>query len=148
LYSDKNKLEKAIPGGLIGVQLDIDPAFTLENGLAGHIMVLDSDTNSKSDISVFEAFELEFTLIKELAGNDSELKDGDVIVLNCNASNVKCVIFKIKKQKLQLRAIKTPVCASVGEIMTISKEKNEMGIQILGTGKITRGFSSKMVLFD
>ena len=39
IYSDTNKLEKGTPGGLIGIELDIDPGLTSDDGLVGNIIL-------------------------------------------------------------------------------------------------------------
>jgi translation initiation factor 2 subunit 3 len=47
IKSDKNELDFAIPGGLLGIQLTIDPAFTKRDHLSGGLVLKKSDVDNQ-----------------------------------------------------------------------------------------------------
>ena len=59
INSENNSLQYAIAGGLIGVQLDIDPGITKDDGLIGSLIFLENDNSDK--IKVYECIIVEYT---------------------------------------------------------------------------------------
>jgi len=50
IHSDKNELEFAIPGGLLAVQLTIDPGFSRDDKLIGSVVLKQSDVDADPTI--------------------------------------------------------------------------------------------------
>jgi translation initiation factor 2 subunit 3 len=139
INSEKNELEKAIPGGLIGVQLLVDPALTADDGLVGNIVL-----NSEIDegYKIFEVIRVDL----ELLDNNSSLKKDDLVMINHNSCNIKCRITKIrlKNNKAELKLIDKPICAKVNDYVVISKTKTGSEINIIGRCKISQGDESTL----
>jgi translation initiation factor 2 subunit 3 len=134
LNSDKNKLTKAIPGGLIGIQLDIDPALTAEDGLIGNIMIHEK---SENDYCVYEDIMIEFTPYP--GKEDIKINKGDILTMNINACNNECTVMKYKKNILGLQLNTHPICAKIGSQVTISFKDATGSLSIYGCGIITLG---------
>ena len=132
ISSEENKLEYAIPGGLIGVQLDIDPALTTNDGLAGNILT----TFTATDINVFEELALKYTLID----SNEELTVDEKIQININANNTDGTITKIipEEQSIIIK-LEYPVAASVNDVVTICNNS-----RIYGSGIILEGLICKI----
>ena len=137
IKSEDNKLTTAIPGGLIALQLDIDPALASDDKLIGNVVV------TETDIGKYNVFEDIF--IKYTPFNSSELniKKGDEVTINVNARDSTCSVVVVKGNNIGLQLITRPICVKVGEKVTLSSvSKQSSGITILGSGIITKGNES------
>jgi translation initiation factor 2 subunit 3 len=127
IHSGNNDLKYAIPGGLIGVQLDIDPALTANDKLIGQIL-----TPVGKGATVFEDIKLQYNQL------DSKLsvKKGDALQLNINACSVSCQIKKIYSTGDQLLKLKLskPTSVNIGDKVTITYNE-----RIFGMGRVIGG---------
>lgn len=108
LKTDDTDLTTAYPGGLIGIELSIDPIWSKEDRLITNFIVEPSDTENK----IFKNFRIEYT---EWADNKQlDLKQNDICVgmLGTIKRNIK--INKINKNKKQI-----DICSSVDMAGTI-----------------------------
>lgn len=145
IQSDKNILEKAVPGGLIALQLGIDPGLTTQDSLIGNI-VITTDSNNYDGFGVYEKLIINYTLIKNLEEISNEnyvdIKENDNVIININACNRKAIINKLGNKQLIMSLIDGPVCAKIGDTLTISKQSQKMGPRLIGRGIIKKGQES------
>lgn len=128
LYADKNDLEYAVPGGLIGVGTKIDPELCRADRMVGHVLGA-ALSNSLPDI--YSEITIRWFLLKRLVGvrTDDEtvqtLMRGEMLMLNIGSLSVgaRVVGVRMNLAKLQLNY---PVCTEVGENVALSRkiEKN------------------------
>ena len=132
IKSENNTLEFAIAGGLIGVQLDIDPALTINDHLVGNVL---SHCNNPN-VNVFEAVGIKY--IKKDAS--AELVKGDIVKININAYNTNGTIAKAFKENDELMVavvLDKPISAYIGDSVTICFNE-----RIYGNGTIIEGIFS------
>lgn len=136
LESQRHELPNkyAIPGGLIGLQLDIDPALTANDGLIGQLVT----PVGKGD-PVYEDVAISYELLDE----DLVVNKGDTLQLNINACNTTCQVIKLCDDPtdgniLKLR-LERPVSVSVTDRVTICSNG-----RIFGTGRIIEGKASEI----
>lgn len=134
--SEKVELDYAIPGGLIGVQLNIDPALTASDGMVGNVLFKECE---KEKYKVYEGVKIAYEPIKNV-----ELTVGSVLQINSNANNVKCTIFDLDDKFLKLE-LEKPICVEVNDLVTVSMSIAGNGINIVACGKIVGGIESKQV---
>jgi translation initiation factor 2 subunit 3 len=135
--SENVKLTRAIPGGLIGIQLDIDPSFTGNDGIVGHMLFKACET---SKFKVYEGVKVQYTKL-----NDKyNLETGTEVQLNVNANNVKCIVFSLNKSFVKLE-LEKPICVEIGDIVTISIPSSGGCINIYGNGTIVDGIESTII---
>lgn len=95
IRSETEYLEAAIPGGLIGVQLDIDPGLTRKDKMVGHMLVL---KGSDHKICVTTKLLLHITDIfpdiKTKAEKQLTITGGVRVKVNVNADEVEGTIKK------------------------------------------------------
>lgn len=140
INSEKNQLESAIPGGLIGVQLDIDPSIATNDNLAGNLML---SPNIENEYSVFEDVEIEF---HNFDNKNISFKQGDKLYINANANNQLCSVLRHKKNKIVLNLLLHPICVKIGDCVTISiNSQNSEGITIIGSGIVIKGNPSELL---
>lgn len=96
LYSDETKLESAIPGGLIAVQLDINPCLAKNNKLVGQIL----------GDPVRSAKKMKLKLTKIL----SNLKKNDNISICVNSDKVNAKIIRIRNDEIRV-ILERKICA-------------------------------------
>lgn len=144
IQSEKNNMEFAIPGGLIGVQLDVDPAMTSNDRLVGQLVF-----NEDKEVRVVEKILLSY---KKL--NNYDVKKGDKIQININANNIYATIIKMndgKKKKSSLSEnemminLEKPTCIEIGDIVSINIIEENI-VNIFGKGNVIDGFNCKMVI--
>lgn len=133
LYTEKNKLETASPGGLIAIGLTIDPSLTIANGLVGQVLGL-IDTLP----GIFNFLELSYTLLPKLLGVDnkkiSPLELGEKLIINIGSMTTMCEVHAIKKNLLAIN-LSNPVCLDVGEKVTLSRNVREQWC-LIGHGRV------------
>jgi translation initiation factor 2 subunit 3 len=140
INSEKNKLEKAIPGGLIGVQLNIDPAHTVNDGLVGNVMFKDGC----KEPNVFEKVQIKYKKIShrtdDHSTDDHDIVKGDNIQININSNNIKGKILNMDDDSIYLK-LEKPICVELNDKVTINIINEDSGIVIYGSGIIIDGVS-------
>lgn len=137
INSDKNNLDFAISGGLIGVQLDIDPGLSCNDNLVGQVLLKDSD--NLSHVKVFEIIQITHNKLQK----DIVINEGDFVIANINSNNIKCKIIKKKSKYLNL-LLDTPICAEINDKVTINAII--FGKQVIyGYGEILDGSESQIM---
>ena len=127
INSENNNLNYAIPGGLIGVQLDIDPALTANDGLIGQIL-----TPINNSYNVYEDIIISYKLLDE----SLFVKVNDLLQLNINACNV---ISRIEEKDDQGNILKLklekPISVNIKDKVTICYNGKIFGMGIIIEGK-------------
>ncbi len=141
INSEKNNLDFAIPGGLLGVGLTIDSALTAKDRLVGNILrVVSGEKHKHDNYKVLEILLVKLELVDK--NDKTKINNSDVVVINYNACNVKCKVVKIKKDKAELELIGKPICVEIGDYITISRNVDS-NIILIGRGEIMNGIESK-----
>lgn len=143
LNSETVSLEKAIPGGFIGVQLDIDPGLSRNDNLSGQIMF--KKTEDMSNVRVGEQLKVKFTKIDK----EKKFKKGESLLINCNSNKIECLITKVSSENITLKLSK-PVCLEINDKISILKNNNdddskEITMHILGYGVIIDCLNCKLL---
>lgn len=141
INSEKNKLDKAMSGGLIGVQLTIDSGFTTQDKLSGCMLFREKP----KDHFVYEILLIEYTFIDEFNIEDKKLHKKEKIFINCNAKNISCTITQVKnkKQKAELE-LDTPICSTKGDKFTISRNIHGTPT-LIAIGTVIDGIESECI---
>lgn len=139
INSEKNQLDSAIPGGLIGVQLNIDPGITKDDDLVGQVMF--SSTKNIDEIKIYDEIIVDFCDISKDLNTDLLKKN---LCVNINSNNIKCKLKEINivgDVKHISFVLEKPICVEIEDIVTVSNkdEGDNNFINILGRGKIIGG---------
>lgn len=140
INSEKNSLDVATPGGLIGVKLGVDPGLTKEDGLIGNLLI----TNNHDSLSNYKVFETIYVFLDLFGSKKDELQKDSVVSLNCNACNVDAKVDRVKGSKAQMSLITKPICVQIDDYITISK-KEDGHISLLGRCKVVEGEESTLM---
>jgi translation initiation factor 2 subunit 3 len=146
INSGKNSLEYAIPGGLIGIQLDIDPSFTKNDELVGNVIY----SKERKDVKVYEEITLKYKkLTRKLTEYITEYSKRfdikDKLQINVNSNNIFSRIKSINDDRIEL-ILEKPICIEIGDIITISKINEHTHIDIFGRGIFESGIECNVVL--
>jgi Translation initiation factor 2, gamma subunit (eIF-2gamma; GTPase) len=155
INSESNKLEYAIPGGLIGVQLDIDPALTSDDNLVGQIL-----TMADKGYEVYEELAVKYLILTEdgkfIRDTNKTLKKGDMLQLNINACTIPAKIKKVYVEEDVLTLyINKPISVNIPPYdpkkdINLDDKNNRIVIcyqnKIFGIGKIIDGLKSKLLV--
>lgn len=134
LQAEENSLKYAVPGGLIGVRTLLDPCLTRSNRLVGQLI---GPIGTLPDISI--QIEISFQLLTRLLGVQShsqiaKLRQREVLMINIAATSCGCCVNAIKNDLAKL-TLSTPVCASKGDRIAISRRIDQHW-RLIGWGNI------------
>ena len=117
LKSDTRDLEYAVPGGLIGVGLDIDPSFCKNNGMLGQTL---GEIDKLPDVC--KELAIEYTFINRIDKIDENFKTNESIMVNINSMNIVGKLIKVsKKKKFFIINLEKPVCIDVDQNVAVFK---------------------------
>lgn len=117
IYSEKNELKEGTPGGLIGVELDVDPGLTADDGLVGNVLI-------KEEAGIV-------TKIFSFESND-KFKLNKNYIFNINSNNINGVI-KNKNNNTYDVVIEKYVYLEYNNIIIISEQTND-SVKLIGNG--------------
>ncbi len=134
LMTGGESVEEVHPGGNVALLTSLDPSITKSDSLTGNVVGL-PDKLSK----LWKEVELEVHLLEKVIGTKAELKvepikTGEPLMLNVNAATTLGVVTGLGKGTIHCK-LKIPVCADVGNTMTISR-RVENRFRLIGYGVI------------
>ncbi|XP_009622860.1 eukaryotic translation initiation factor 2 subunit gamma-like [Nicotiana tomentosiformis] len=141
LFAEQNKLQFAVPGGLIGVGTSMDPSLSCSDMLVGQVL---GDVGTLPEVYI-ELKIRKIKLLRRLVGveeKESEkqvanLVKGEVLMLNILSMATGAQVIKVRNNsaKLQLTA---PVCTDIGEKVVLSRRVDGHW-RLIGWGEIEDG---------
>lgn len=141
IYSEKNKLDFAIPGGLLGVGLTVDPSLTAKDHLIGNTAVL-YEKGNMDEHKVYEFIQVKTEFLEKLE-KTNKFKENEKIIIHHNAHKTSCIVRYSKKKIIELELMSKPMYAQIGDYITISRFVEGQGTKITGRGVILNGKESK-----
>jgi len=143
LKCEKNELQFAVPGGLIGVGTKIDPTLTRGDRLVGHVL-----GHPNKLPSVFSEIEVKYYLLRRLlgvktdgdskAGKVTKLKKGEVLMVNIGSTAAGGRILGTKENDLVKIVLTNPVCTQEKDKVALSR-RIEKHWRLIGWGQIVKG---------
>ena len=130
LCADKNKIDYAIPGGLIGIGTTLDPGLCKGDKLVGQII-----TYPDERLSISKNIIVKYKQIK-INGEKISFKKGMIVKVCLGSNIVKAIIKdKISKEKKINLSLNYPICISSDNI-TIMVKLEKANYKIASIGKI------------
>lgn len=134
LQSDTSKMQYALPGGLVGICLDVDPSITKSNGMIGQML-----GNIGTLPDVYSALKLEYKEMKRHDNIDESFKTNESLLISINAMNINCKIHSKKNSKNWLKVVlDKPVCVLKDQKVAIFKNLRNRWI-LVAKAEITDG---------
>jgi translation initiation factor 2 subunit 3 len=125
LAAEKNKLEYAVPGGLIGIGTTIDPKYCQrDRQVVGHLNTLPC---------TYIYLEAHYRVKKSA----SKLNLDESLLIHIMASAVEIRITALCRDLIKFK-LSTPVCCDLGSMMVISR-KISGHWRVVGFGKVVGG---------
>eukprot|EP01126_Amoeba_proteus_P021181 TRINITY_DN2147_c0_g1_i10.p1 TRINITY_DN2147_c0_g1~~TRINITY_DN2147_c0_g1_i10.p1 ORF type:complete len:231 (+),score=48.08 TRINITY_DN2147_c0_g1_i10:1152-1844(+) len=141
LFTEKNALQYAVPGGLIGVGTEIDPMFCRADHLVGQVLgepgVLPH---------VYTEIEINFFLLSRLLGVKAtvgkqyrvrKLTVDEVLMVNIGSTSTGGHVKAVQADLAKLKLVQ-PVCTQEGEKIALSR-RIEKHWRLIGWGRILKG---------
>jgi translation initiation factor 2 subunit 3 len=143
LFAEKNALQYAVPGGLIGLGTKIDPTLTRTDRLVGNVI---GDPGHLPDI--FGELEINFFLLRRLLGvktdgegksssKVSKLSKDEILMVNIGSTSTGGRVKAVKHDLAKI-ILTTPVCTSNGEKIALSRRVDKHW-RLIGWGEIRKG---------
>jgi len=147
INSENNKLQCAVPGGLIGVETTLDSAVTASDRIIGSVLEKFDDN---SDNKVYDTI---YVLLELKASYDKDISNEKKIIINHNGCDILCELIKCKFHKklgglaVELRLMDRPIYATPNDYITINRitsnsnsySEKKYSIELIGRGKIIDG---------
>lgn len=117
-------LEKALPGGLIGVGTQLDPSLTKADGLIGHIAgapgtLPETISKLEMDVKLLDRV-VGIKKVEEIIKTE-KIKEKEPLMLNVGISMTVGVVTSVVKDHITM-PLKRPVCPAVGQRVAISRQ--------------------------
>lgn len=150
IYTDTTKIDMALPGGLISIRTELDPALTAKDRIVGSTITHIGD---ESSIQIYESLVVKIDFIN----NDYIIKNGytklslnNIITLNCSAAKTNAKIINLKKKKnlYELELLDRPICCYPDTIISISRKIGDGGSRLIGIATIKAGSKSNQTTFE
>ena len=143
LRSGFGELQKALPGGLIGIGTSIDPALTKSDSLVGQVVGYPDELPPSWD-----ELELESHLLERVVGSEVQTKVQDIEInenLMLSVATAKTVgkVTKIGKKRSLHIDLRLPVCADLGTRIAISRQIDRRW-RLIGWGVIKGGKEQRL----
>ena len=128
INSEDIKLNSIIPGGLVGIQLDIDPSLTRNNKLVGNMIF---SNNTENNFKVCDKLKITIDTVFQNLNENKELKlyKGYTIKLNIYSNETKGFIIKYSKSDNYISII-------LDKPVIVNKNKTKVIISDCQTNKI------------
>lgn len=151
LKADENHLMYAIPGGLIGMGLKVDPFITRSDSLVGQII---GHPNNMPD--VLSEIDVSYYLLRRLLGvkSSTSAKDGlkintkvsslkvdELLMINVGSQSLAGKVTNVKKESVRIEFTK-PVCANIGDKIAMSRRVDN-NFRLIGWGEIKKCHKQK-----
>lgn len=147
LLTESNDLLYAVPGGLIGVGLKVDPTLTRGDRLVGHVLGLPGQLPD-----IYYKLKVKFFLLRRLVGVKSEagssksdkvrkIVEGETLMINVGSTSTGGKIMSINNNLLKISLV-GPVCTQVGEKAALSRRIDKKW-RLIGWGVITEGITAE-----
>mmetsp|Transcript_19061 Transcript_19061/g.28973 ORF Transcript_19061/g.28973 Transcript_19061/m.28973 type:complete len:460 (-) Transcript_19061:150-1529(-) len=142
LFAEKNELQYAVPGGLIGVGTRIDPTLTRADRLVGQVL------GRKGHLpDVYCEMEISYYLLRRLLGVKTsdggkqakvqKLAKGEILMVNVGSTSTGGKVQAVKGDLAKI-ALTQPVCTQEGEKIALSRRVDKHW-RLIGWGQIKRG---------
>ncbi len=121
LQAGGHPVDRAYPGGLVGVGTRLDPYLTKGDLMAGNVIGLPGKLPP-----VWEELRVEVHLLERVVGTEEELrvepiKRREVLLLNVGTARTMGLVTGLSKDEIELK-LQLPVCAENGSRVAISRQ--------------------------
>jgi translation initiation factor 2 subunit 3 len=144
LFAEKNDLQYAVPGGLVGVGTKIDPTLCRGDRMVGQVL-----GSTESLPQIYVELEISYYLLRRLLGVKVEgerkgakvakLTKNEMLLVNIGSLSAVARVIAIKADLAKI-VLTTPVCTEVGEKIALSR-RVEKHFRLIGWGQIRKGTS-------
>ena len=142
LYAEKNDLQYAVPGGLIGVGTKIDPTLTRADRLVGQVLGLRGRLPE-----CFAEVEISYYLLRRLLGVKTsdgskqakvqKLSKTEILMVNIGSTATGGKVLAVKGDHAKIM-LTQPVCTQQGEKIALSRRVDKHW-RLIGWGEIRKG---------
>ncbi len=119
LMEESEKLDSALPGGLIAVGTPLDPALTKGDTLVGSVIGKKGEVPDPTD-----TLKIKFSMLQRSDSDNSPIKENDILVVNVHTSTTVGVAVSVSKGVATVR-LKKAVVAYKDMHVALSKKSGQ-----------------------
>jgi len=148
LSSEKNKLQYAVPGGLIGVGTNLDPSLCRANHLVGNIL-----GRVGMLPEVYDLIEISFHLMTRLVGQQTggaknnkitPLVKKELLNINIGSCETTAEVTQVANEDICRLKLNKVICTEDGEKVSLQR-RIDRHWRLIGWGTIIKGHSVKLM---
>jgi translation initiation factor 2 subunit 3 len=141
LFAENNDLKFAVPGGLIGVGLKVDPTLCRADRLVGHVLGLRGHLPN-----VYTELEVNYYLLRRLLGvktadgkqaKVAKLAKNEILMVNIGSTATGAKVTAVKADAARL-SLTSPACTDIGEKVALSR-RIEKHWRLIGWATVVAG---------
>ncbi|MFB6147362.1 MAG: translation initiation factor IF-2 subunit gamma, partial [Candidatus Nanohaloarchaea archaeon] len=134
IMQGSNPVDKGRPGGLLGIETDLDPAMAKSDGLAGNVLGIEGELPESTG-----TVQMDVELMDELVGAEEEqeienIKEKETLMLNVGTQKSAGAVTQAG-DSVRI-SLKVHVCAEKGDQVAISRQIGSRW-RLIGQGEIT-----------
>jgi len=114
------KVEEAVPGGLVALQTELDPAVTKGDALSGNLVSYPDKLPANTSVIKFKVNLFDYIIGVE-GQQKVSLHLNDPLLITQTIAKTVGIITSIKKEIYEMK-IKIPVCVETGDKIALSKQ--------------------------
>ena len=137
LRSGFGQLQDALPGGLIGIGTNIDPALTKSDSLVGQVVGYPEELPPSWDVLELDSHLLERVVGSEVQTKVQEIEMNENLMLSVATAKTVGKVTKTGKGGIHID-LRLPVCAEVGTRIAISRQIDRRW-RLIGWGVLKGG---------
>jgi translation initiation factor 2 subunit 3 len=137
LRSGFGELQDALPGGLIGIGTNIDPALTKSDSLVGQVVGFPDELPPSWDVLEIDSHLLERVVGSEIQTKVQDIEINENLMLSVATAKTVGKVTKTGKAGIQI-GLRLPVCAELGTRIAISRQIDRRW-RLIGWGVIKGG---------
>lgn len=144
LYSDKEELTQAFPGGLVSVSMDFDPSLSKQNNLVGNILGTPGTLPN-----IYHTITVIYTVLNKINKYKSKkMMIGENLMICVNAKSISATVIDVLEGKTITLELETPICLDINQKIAILRPNIDKVIVLHSSATFVSGKEVTNIVYD
>jgi translation initiation factor 2 beta subunit (eIF-2beta)/eIF-5 len=144
LYSDKEELNQAFPGGLVSLSMDFDPSLSKQNHLVGNILGTPGTLPN-----IYHTITVIYSVLNKLNKYKSKkMTIGEKIMICVNAKSINAIVSDVLEDKTITLELESPICLDINQKIAILRQNIDKVIVLHSSATFVTGKEVSNIIYD
>ena len=144
LYSDKEELDQAFPGGLVSLSMDFDPSLSKQNHLVGNILGTPGTLPN-----IYHTITVIYSVLNKLNKYKSKkMIVGEKIMICVNAKSINATVSDVLEDKTITLELESPICLDIDQKIAILRQNVDKVIVLHSSATFVTGKEVSNIIYD